>query len=165
MGFETQINSGLANAAAKQHGAARQAQTMNKRQAEELETTKSDASRLTAQDVSDMANPVVDEYVQALAEQDEVSKAKKKYSPTVESLKERLESALESKYDNAHNMMAEAFYGLQVSTSQAMLGMLGADPADLEAIRRKAYEGAKQKVHAGFERLARAYAEHAIYAS
>lgn len=115
--------------------------------------------------IVDMANPNIDEYVAALAAQDEVSKAKKKYQPTLESLKERLEGALEDRYDNAHNMLAEAFYGFKVSTCNSLLGLLGAEPADLEAIRKRAYEQAKGKVQAGYERLATAHAEYEIYAS
>jgi hypothetical protein len=132
---------------------------------EEETVTGRDKGRLSSEQVVDMANPNIDEYVTALANQDEASKTKKKYQPTVESLKERLEKSLESRYDNAHNMLAEAFYGFQVSTAQSLLGLLGADAAELEAIRKRAYEEAKGKVQAGFERLATAYAEYEIYAS
>jgi hypothetical protein len=108
---------------------------------------------------------MMDEYVTALALQDEVTKTKKKYQPTVDSMKEQLEKALSDRYDNAHNMIAEAFYGFKAGAANSLLNVLGADPVEVEAIRKKAYEEAKQKVQAGYERLAYAYAEYEIYAS
>ena len=156
-------NAGLTNLANKQYAITRQVQQKSVK--EEETVTGRDKGKISDEQLVDMANPNIDEYVTALANQDEVSKAKKKYQPTVESLKERLEKSLESRYDNAHNMLAEAFYGFQVSTSQSLLGLLGADAAELEAIKKRAYEQAKGKVQAGFERLATAYAEYEIYAS
>jgi len=156
-------NAGLTNLANKQYALTRQVQQQKAK--EEESVTGKQKGDVSGEQIADMANPNIDEYVTALASQDEVSKAKKKYQPTVESLKERLEKTLESRYDNAHNMLAEAFYGFQVNTTQSLLGMLGADATELEAIRRKAYDQAKAKVQAGFERLATAYAEYEIYAS
>ncbi len=164
MGAEFSTNLGLANSATKQYAIAKQAQPNNKKVGDESSLT-TEKGGVYGEKLVDMANPSIDEYVTALATQDEASKARKKYKPTVESLQERLEGALEQRYDNAHNMLAEAFYGFQVSTCNSLLGLLGADPADLEAIRKKAYEQAKGKVQAGYERLATAYAEYEIYAS
>lgn len=157
-------NVGLANNATKQYAIANQAKSNFKKVDDETSLSK-DKGNVFNEKIVDMANPNIDEYVMAMAEQDEVSKAKKKYQPTVESLKERLEGALEDRYDNAHNMLAEAFYGFKVSTCNSLLGLLGAEPADLEAIRKKAYEQAKDKVQAGYARLATAHAEYEIYAS
>lgn len=156
-------NAGLSNLANKQYAIHRQIQ--QKSVTEDETVTGREKGKISNEQLVDMANPNIDEYITALATQDEVTKAKKKYQPTVESLKERLEKSLESRYDNAHNMLAEAFYGFQVNTTQSLLGLLGADAAELEAIRKNAYEQAKGKVHAGFERLATAYAEYEIYAS
>jgi len=160
---EFSTNIGLANNSTKQYAITKQAQP-NKNRVED-EALPKEKGGVYGEKLVDMSNPNIDEYVMALAEQDEVSKAKKKYQPTVESLKERLEGALEDRFDNAHNMLAEAFYGFKVSTCNSLLGLLGADPAELEAIRKKAYEQAKDKVEAGYERLATAYAEYEIYAS
>ncbi len=157
-------NVGLANTASKQYAVVKQVASNNKRVDDENFISK-EKGNIFGEKIADMANPNIDEYVAAMAEQDEVSKAKKKYQPTVESLKERLEKSLEDRYDNAHNMLAEAFYGFKVNTCNSLLGLLGADPAELEAIRKKAYEQAKGKVQAGYERLATAYAEYEIYAS
>jgi hypothetical protein len=137
----------------------------NKERSDDLSKLSKEKGAVTTEKVVDMANPTIDAYVTAMAEQDEVSKNKKKYSPTIEGLKERLEKALSDKYDNAHNMLAEAFYGFQVGTCSTMAGLLGADPAEMEAIRRKANREAKDKLQAGYERLASAYAEFEIYAS
>ena len=164
MSADLSANVGLANTAAKQYAVAKQVQPNNKKVDDDSAFSK-EKGNVYGEKIVDMANPHVDEYVTALAAQDEVSKAKKKYQPTLESLKERLEGALEDRYDNAHNMLAEAFYGFQVSTCNSLLGMLGADPAELESIKKKAYEQARGKVQAGYERLATAYAEYEIYAS
>ena len=164
MSADLSANVGLANTAAKQYAVAKQIQPNNKKVDDENSLSK-EKGNVYGEKIVDMASPHIDEYVTALAAQDEVSKAKKKYQPTVESLKERLERSLEDRYDNAHNMLAEAFYGFQVSTCNSLLGMLGADPAELESIKKKAYEQARGKVQAGYERLATAYAEYEIYAS
>jgi len=164
MSADLSANVGMANTAAKQYAIARQVQPNNKKLDDENALSK-EKGNVYGEKIVDMASPHIDEYVTALAAQDEVSKAKKKYQPTVESLKERLEGALEDRYDNAHNMLAEAFYGFQVSTCNSLLGMLGANIDDLESIKKKAYEQAKGKVQAGYERLAIAYAEYEIYAS
>ncbi len=156
-------NAGLSNLANKQYAVTRQTQPQKRVEDEGYSGT--EKGKVSNQQVVDMASPNVDQYIAAMAEQDEVSKAKKKYQPTIESLKERLEKSLEDRYDNAHNMLAEAFHGFKVNTTNALLGMMGADPAELEAIRKKAYEQAKDKVQAGYERLAMAYAEYEIYAS
>ena len=161
MNADLSANVGLANTAAKQYAIAKQ---VHKKVDDESALPK-EKGNVYGEKIVDMANPNIDEYVTALAAQDEVSKAKKKYQPTLESLKERLEGALEDRYDNAHNMLAEAFYGFKVNTCNSLLGMLGADPAELESIMKKAYEQAKGKVQAGYERLATAYAEYEIYAS
>ena len=165
MSADFSTNIGLNNNATKQNAIMRQAQTARKDRAEEESPSGKEKGLVSNEQIVDMANPHVDEYVQALAAQDEISKAKKKYRPTIESLKERLEGALEDRYDNAHNMLAEAFYGFQVSTCNSLLGMLGADPAELESIKKKAFEHARDKVNAGYERLASAYAEYEIYAA
>jgi hypothetical protein len=164
MSTDLSTNVGLANTAAKQYAIAKQVQSNSKKVDDESALPK-DKGNVYGEKIVDMASPHVDEYVKALSEQDEASKAKKKYQPTLESLKERLEGALEDRYDNAHNMLAEAFYGFQVSTCNSLLGMLGANIDDLESIKKKAYEQAKGKVQAGYERLATAYAEYEIYAS
>jgi len=164
MSAEFSTNVGLANTAAKQYAIAKQVQPNNKKVDDESALSK-DKGNVYGEKIVDMANPHVDEYVTALSEQDEASKAKKKYQPTIESLKERMEGALEDRYDNAHNMLAEAFYGFQVSTCNSLLGMLGMPIEDMESIKKKAYEQAKDKVQAGYERLATAYAEYEIYAS
>jgi len=164
MSADLSANVGLANTAAKQYAIAKQVQPNNKKVDDESALSK-EKGNVYGEKIVDMANPNIDEYVTALATQDEVSKAKKKYQPTLESLKERLEGALTDRYDNAHNMLAEAFYGFKVNTCNSLLGMLGADPAELESIMKKAYEQAKDKVQAGYERLATAYAEYEIYAS
>jgi hypothetical protein len=164
MSADLSANVGMANTAAKQYAVAKQVQPNNKKVDDENALSK-EKGNVYGEKIVDMANPNIDEYVTALAAQDEVSKAKKKYQPTVESLKERLEGALEDRYDNAHNMIAEGFYGFQVSTCNSLLGLLGADPSELEAIKKRAYEQAKDKVQAGYERLATAYAEYEIYAS
>jgi len=164
MSADLSANVGLANTATKQYAIAKQSQPNNKKVDDESILPK-EKGNVYGEKIVDMANPNIDEYVTALAAQDEVSKAKKKYQPTLESLKERLEGALEDRYDNAHNMLAEAFYGFKVSTCNSILGMLGADPAELESIMKKACEQAKNKVQAGYERLATAYAEYEIYAS
>jgi len=161
MNADLSANVGLANTAAKQYAIAKQ---VHKKVDDESALPK-EKGNVYGEKIVDMANPNIDEYVTALATQDEVSKTKKKYQPTLESLKERLEGALEDRYDNAHNMLAEAFYGFKVNTCNSLLGMLGADPAELESIMKKAYEQAKDKVQAGYERLATAYAEYEIYAS
>jgi hypothetical protein len=163
MSADFSTNVGLANTAAKQYAITKQVQPDNKKV--EDETLPQEKGNVYGEKVVDMANPTIDAYITALATQDEVQKAKKKYQPTLESLKERLEGALTDRYDNAHNMLAEAFYGFKVGTCSSLLGLLGADPAELEAIRKKAYEQAKEKVQAGYERLATAYAEYEIYAS
>lgn len=150
--------------AAKQYGVGKHLRT-KPGSVEEEGYSGREKGRVSNEQVVDMTSPNIDQYITALAEQDEISKAKKKYQPTVENLKERLEKALEDRYDNAHNMLAEAFYGLKVSTCSALLGLLSADPAELEAIKKKAYEQAKQKVQAGYERLAYAFAEYEIYAA
>jgi hypothetical protein len=164
MSADLSANVGLANNATKQYAVARQVQSNSKKIDDESALPK-EKGGVYGEKIVDMANPNIDEYVTALATQDEVSKAKKKYQPTLESLKERLEGALEDRYDNAHNMLAEAFYGFKVNTCNSLLGMLGADIAELESIKKKAYEQAKGKVQAGYERLATAYAEYEIYAS
>ena len=164
MSGEFSTNLGLANNSTKQYAVARQSQSNGKKVDDESALPK-EKGNVYGEKIVDMASPHVDEYVMALASQDEVSKAKKKYQPTVESLKERLERSLEDRYDNAHNMLAEAFYGFQVSTCNSLLGLLGADSAELESIKKKAYEQARGKVQAGYERLATAYAEYEIYAS
>jgi hypothetical protein len=164
MSGEFSTNMGLANSATKQYAITKQIQPNNKKVEDEASFSKEKGS-VYGEKIVDMANPSVDEYVTALSTQDEASKARKKYQPTVESLKERLEGALEERYDNAHNMLAEAFYGFKVSTCNSLLGLLGADPTELEAIKKKAYEQAKDKLQAGYERLATAYAEYEIYAS
>jgi len=164
MSADLSANVGLANTAAKQYAVAKQIQPNNKKVDDENSLSK-EKGNVYGEKIVDMASPHIDEYVTALAAQDEVSKAKKKYQPTVESLKERLERSLEDRYDNAHNMLAEAFYGFQVSTCNSLLGLLGADSAELESIKKKAYEQARGKVQAGYERLATAYAEYEIYAS
>lgn len=165
MSAQFSTNMGLANQTTKQFAVIRQAQTANRNKVEDESTTRNEKGLVSDEQIVDMANPHVDEYISALAAQDEATKAKKKYQPTIESLKERLEGALEDRYDNAHNMLAEAFYGFQVSTCNSMLGLLGADPSELEALKKKAFEHAKDKVQAGYERLASAYAEYEIYAS
>jgi predicted metal-dependent hydrolase len=157
-------NIGFANTSAKQYAIVKQAAS-NNRKVEDENFISKEKGNVFGEKIAEMANPHVDEYVTALTEQDEASKAKKKYQPTVESLKERLEKSLEDRYDNAHNMLAEAFYGFKVNTCNSLLGLLGADPTELEAIKKKAYEQAKGKVQAGYERLAAAYAEYEIYAS
>jgi hypothetical protein len=163
MAAEFSTNLGLANSSTKQYAITRQAQ--NSKKVEDEASLPKTKGIVYDEKVVDMANPTVDEYVKALSNQDEASKARKRYQPTVESLKERLQGALEERYDNAHNMLAEAFYGFKVSTCNSLLGMLGADPTELEAIKKKAYEQAKDKVNAGYKRLATAYAEYEIYAS
>ena len=157
-------NVGLAHTASKQYAIGKQAAS-NKGKIDDESPISRDRGNVYGEKIADMANPNIDEYVTALTAQDEASKAKKKYQPTVESLKERLEKSLEDRYDNAHNMLAEAFYGFKINTCNSLLGLLGADPAELESIRKKAYEQAKDKVQAGYERLAAAYAEYEIYAS
>jgi len=164
MSSEFSTNIGLANNATKQYAITRQVQS-NKDKADEAVVSRNEKGMLSDEQVVDMANPTIDDYVTALATQDEVQKAKKKYLPTVESLKERLEKSLEDRYDNAHNMLAEAFYNFRAGTCGSVLGLLGAEPSELEAIKKKAYEQAKHKVQAGYERLATAYAEYEIYAS
>jgi len=164
MNTDLSANVGMANTAAKQYAVAKQVQPNNKKVDDESTFSK-EKGNVYGEKIVDMASPNIDEYVTALATQNEVSKAKKKYQPTLESLKERLERSLEDRYDNAHNMLAEAFYGFQVSTCNSVLGLLGADASELEAIQKKAYEQAKDKVQAGYERLATAYAEYEIYAS
>jgi len=156
-------NVGLNSSANKQYAIAKQMQA--KQQQVDEKSTGKERGKVSNEQLTDMTNPQTDKYVTALAMQDEVTKTKKKYQPTVDSLKERLEKALESKYDNAHNMIAEAFYGFQAGSTSSLLGLLGADPAEVDAIRKKAYEQAKEKVTAGFRRLAHAYAEYEIYAS
>lgn len=158
-------NVGLNAAANKQYAVVRQAQSFQKKAEESPSSTAKVKGQVSDNELSEMANPTLDSYILALAEEDEASKTKKRYQPTVESLKERLAKALEDKHDNAHNMLAEGFYGFQVSTCSAMLGLLNADPAELEDIRRQATENAKLKVKSGFQRLASAYAEFEIYAS
>jgi hypothetical protein len=153
---------GLANSSTKQYAIAKQLKPNNNKVNEEFLPT--EKGSVYGSKIVDMASPDVDTYVAAL-EQHEASQAMKRYQPTINSLKERLEGALEERYDNAHNMLAEAFYGFQVSTCNSLLGLLGADPTELEAIKKKAYEQAKDKVQAGYERLATAYAEYEIYAS
>ena len=162
---EFSTNTGLNNLANKQYAIGKQMQAANRQKMEQELSANREKGKVSQDQLVDMSTPNIDEYVQALASQDEVSKAKKKYQPTLESLKERLVKSLEDRYDNAHNMLAEAFYGFQAGTCSSLLGMLGAEPADLEEIRKKAYEQAKEKVNAGFERLASAYAEFEIYAS
>ena len=157
-------NVGLANTAAKQYAIVKQSASNNRKVDDEPSISK-DKGNVYGEKIADMASPNIDEYVAAMGAQDEASKAKKKYQPTVESLKERMEKSLEDRYDNAHNMLAEAFYGFKVSTCNSLLGLLGADPAELESIKKRAYEQAKGKVQAGYERLAAAYAEYEIYAS
>jgi hypothetical protein len=164
MAANLSTNVGLANTASKQYAIVKQAASSN-RKIDDEPSISSDKGNVYGEKIADMANPHIDEYVSALTEQDEASKAKKKYQPTVESLKERLGKSLEDRYDNAHNMLAEAFYGFKVNTCNSLLGLLGADPTELEAIKKKAYEQAKGKVQAGYERLAAAYAEYEIYAS
>ena len=163
MSADFSTNIGLANNSTKQYAITKQAQPNNKKV--EDESLPQEKGNVYGEKLVDMASPTIDAYITALATQDEVQKAKKKYQPTIESLKERLESSMEDRYDNAHNMLAEAFYGFKVSTCSSLLGLLGADPAELEAIRKKVYEQAKDKVEAGYERLATAYAEYEIYAS
>lgn len=158
-------NAGLANLANKQYAIARQVKPDARDKVDNEVLGNRAKGQISAETVVDMANPVIDEYVAALASQDEATKTKKKYQPTIESLKERLEKSLEDRYDSAHNMLAEAFYGFKVGTCSSLLGLLGADSAELEAIKKKVYEQAKGKVQAGFERLATAYAEFEIYAS
>jgi hypothetical protein len=162
---EFSTNVGLNSAANKQYAIARQAQSAGKKVEEDAGFSGREKGTVSNQQVVDMANPTLDAYITALATQEEVQKNKKKYEPTIESLKERLEKSLEDRYDNSHNMLAEAFYGFKVSTCSSLLGLLGADAAELEAIRKKAYEQAKDKLQAGYERLATAYAEYEIYAS
>jgi len=157
-------NVGLANTAAKQYAIVKQAASNNRKVDDEPSISR-DRGNVFGEKIADMASPNIDEYVKALTEQDEASKTKKKYQPTLESLKERLQKSLEDRYDNAHNMLAEAFYGFKVNTCNSLLGLLGADPTELESIKKKAYEQAKGKVQAGYERLATAYAEYEIYAS
>jgi len=164
MNADFSTNVGLANTATKQYAITRQVQS-NRERVDDEGTARNEKGAVSSEQVVDMASPTIDAYITALATQDEVQKAKKKYQPTVESLKERLERSLEDRYDNAHNMLAEAFYGFKVGTCSSLLGLLGADPAELEAIRKKAYEQAKDKLQAGYQRLATAYAEYEIYAS
>lgn len=165
MSTEFSTNLGLANNSTKQHAIARQVQAAKKNTVEEEFKTSNEKGFVSNEQVVDMASPHVDEYVTSLAEQDEAAKTKKRYQPTIASLMERFEDALGDRYDNAHNMLAEAFYGFQVSTCNSMLGLLGADPSELEAVKKKAVEHAKDKVQAGYERLASAYAEYEIYAA
>lgn len=162
---EFSTNTGLTNLANKQYAVTRQLQSKanNKNVIEDFSAK--EKGMVSNSDVSTMTNPNIDEYIAAFGAMDEATKTKKKYQPTVESLKERLEKSLEQRYDSAHNMLAEAFYGFKVSTCSSLLGLLGADPSELEAIRKKAYQQAKEKLEAGYERLASAYAEFEIYAS
>lgn len=155
----------MTNVASKQYAVVKQVQSGKSQKAEDEGLTSRDKGTVSNQQIADMASPNIDQYVSALATQDDVQKTKKKYQPTIESLKEKLEKSLEDRYDNAHNMLAEAFYGFQVGTASSLLGLLGADAGELEAIRKRAYEQAKEKVQTGFERLASAYAEYEIYAS
>lgn len=166
MSTEFSTNAGLSNLANKQYALQRQMQQNRAKVDAESTTTGREKGKVSSEQVVDISNPTIDNAITAMAEQEDVAKNRRKYySPTVENLKERLAKALESKYDNAHNMLSEAFYGFQVTTASSLLGLMGADPADLEAIRKKAYDEAKNKVHAGYERLASAYAEFEIYAS
>lgn len=166
MSTEFGTNAGLSNLANKQYAIAKQMQQNKAKMPDESTSTGREKGKISSEQVVDMSDPAVDKYVTAMAQQEDVAKNRRKYiSPTVENLKERLAKALESRYDNAHNMLSEAFYGFQVNTASSLLGLMGADPADLEAIRKKAYQEAKEKVHAGFDRLASAYAEFEIYAS
>ena len=164
MGSEFSTNVGLNIGANKQYAVVKQAQP-NKSKAEEDYSLPKEKGFTSNETMVDMSNPNIDKYITAMAEMDEASKTKKKYQPTLESLKERLAKAMEDRNDNAHNLLLEMFYGMKVNTCNSMLGMLGADPAELDAIKRKANEEAKQKVRAGYERLATAYAEYEIYAS
>jgi hypothetical protein len=90
---------------------------------------------------------------------------RKRASHTVSSLKDQFERALTDKYENAHNMLAEAFYGFKAGAAQTMLNVLDADPTEIDAIKQKVASQAKDKVEAGFQRLAHAIAEFEIYAS
>jgi len=162
---EFSTNAGLTNLANKQYAITKQVRPQNQMPVDDEGFSGREMGRISNQQIVDMANPAMDKYIAALAAQDEATKTKKKYQPTLESLKERLEKSMEDRYDNAHNMLAEAFYGFKVSTCSSLLGLLGADPAELEAIRKKTYEQAKEKVQAGFERLATAFVEYEIYAS
>jgi len=162
---EFNTNVGLNTAANKQYAISRQIQTNQKKVAEEESFSGRERGQVSNEQIVDMANPSADKYIAALVTADEIARNKKKYEPTIDSLKERMEKSLEDRYDNAHNMLAEAFYGFKINTCSSLLGLLGADPAELEAIRKKAYEQAKEKVKAGFGRLATAYAEYEIYAS
>lgn len=115
--------------------------------------------QLFNEDIASITNAQLD----AMAEK--LSTEKKKINRTVDSLKEQLEKALDDKYENAHNMLMEAFYGFKAGATNSMLNVMGADATEIAAIKKKAYEQAKDKVQAGFERLAHAYAEFEIYAS
>ncbi|MFH1709845.1 MAG: hypothetical protein ABH860_02090 [bacterium] len=164
MSADLSANVGLANTAAKQYQVLSQVRANNGK-VEDEGSARNEKGMVSDGQIVDMASPTIDEYVVAMTKQDGVQEAKKQLQPTIEFLKERLERSFEDRFDNAHNMLAEAFYSFKVSTCNSLLGVLGADPADLEAIKKRAYEQAKEKVQAGYERLASAYAEYEIYAS
>ena len=158
-------STGFTNIANKQYALARQVQSNKQNKVQEEETSGNQKGTVSNEGIADITNPTIIADVKALEIQEEVSSNRKRYQPTIDSLKERMERSLEDRYDNAHNMLAEAFYGFKVSTCSSLLGLLGANPAELEEIQKKAYEQAKLKVNAGYERLATAYAEYEIYAS
>ena len=120
-----------------------------------------DRGMLSDSDLAAVSSPTA-EYFAAL---DEVKKKRKVLDSSIKDLEERLEKALIEKFDNAHNMLAEAFSGFKAGICQSVLVMKGADPAKIAAIQKKAYDTAKKNVRLGFERLATAYAEFEIYVS
>jgi hypothetical protein len=157
---EFSTNVGLNSAANKQYGIARQ---VKPKQTQEYEGVRGEKGSLPNELSVDITNPHVDEYVSALEEKGETAKTGQRFQPTIENLKERYSNAIKDQLDNAHNMLAEAFYGFKAGAAGALLNVLGADPAELAAIRKSALDEAKSKVHAGFERLAQACSEHDVY--
>lgn len=124
---------------------------------------KSEDSRgtLSDGDLSELSNPTA-EYFAAV---ENISKRKKVHDSSIKDLEERLEKMLVEKYDNAHNMLAEAFSDFKAGICQTVMNLKGADPAKIAEIRRRAYETAKKNVRLGFERLAMAQAEFEVYVS
>ena len=160
MGGEMSTNIGM-NMLAKQYAVTAKQQKPQAPVDEGVSRKDGDGQKgqLFNEDIASITNAQMD----AMAEK--LGTEKKKINPTVDNLKEQLEKALADKYENSHNMLMEAFYGFKAGATNSMLNVMGADQTEIAAIRKKAYEQAKDKVQAGYERLAHAYAEFEIYAS